>query len=79
MGQSQALCAPEVWNVLQRSIPRRGNEINHQRHSQYVTESLQLHSSSNRRVDWCDRGGIVGRGVLVDWVRWQAAITVVQC
>lgn len=20
--------------------------------------------------DWCERGGIVGRGVLVDWLRW---------
>ena len=23
-----------------------------------------------RRKDWCERGGIVGRGVLVDWLRW---------
>lgn len=20
--------------------------------------------------DWCERGGIVGRGILVDWLRW---------
>lgn len=24
-------------------------------------------------IDWCERGGIVGRGVLVDWLRWYEA------
>lgn len=27
-------------------------------------------SITNGTHNWCERGGIVGRGILVDWIRW---------
>lgn len=35
-----------------------------------LTYDEALHSTRNGTHNWCERGGIVGRGVLVDWVRW---------
>ena len=31
-------------------------------------------SSTNGIHRWCERGGIVGRGVLVDWLRWHESV-----
>ncbi|EKG22417.1 Putative cyclase [Macrophomina phaseolina MS6] len=35
-----------------------------------VSHETALKTTTNGIHKWCERGGIVGRGVLVDWVRW---------
>ena len=34
-----------------------------------LTHEEAKHSIRNGTHNWCERGGIVGRGVLCDWVR----------
>jgi hypothetical protein len=35
-----------------------------------LTHEEATHSDRNGTHNWCERGGIVGRGVLCDWVRY---------
>jgi hypothetical protein len=35
-----------------------------------LTHEEAKKSDTNGIHNWCERGGIVGRGVLVDWLRW---------
>ncbi|KAF2658843.1 hypothetical protein K491DRAFT_689688 [Lophiostoma macrostomum CBS 122681] len=35
-----------------------------------LTHEEATQSDTNGIHNWCERGGIVGRGVLVDWLRW---------
>ncbi|GAB7349369.1 hypothetical protein MBLNU459_g8495t1 [Dothideomycetes sp. NU459] len=45
----------------------------HQKSGMYyngLTHDEALKSTTNGIHNWCDRGGIVGRGILVDWLRW---------
>lgn len=59
------------------------NGLSHEQATKSVTNGIHSKSPSfndaflrapgqplTSRTDWCERGGIVGRGVLVDWVRW---------
>ncbi|KAF2873526.1 hypothetical protein BDV95DRAFT_605027 [Massariosphaeria phaeospora] len=39
-----------------------------------LTHEEALTSDRNGVHNWCNRGGIVGRGVLVDWLRWYEEI-----
>lgn len=38
-------------------------------HSRCMASSSIIDPNTNVWLDWCERGGIVGRGILVDWVR----------
>jgi len=38
-----------------------------------LTHEEAKHTETNGIHNWCERGGIVGRGVLVDWLRWCEA------
>ncbi|PSN66454.1 hypothetical protein BS50DRAFT_677653 [Corynespora cassiicola Philippines] len=38
-----------------------------------LTHDEARRSDTNGIHNWCERGGIVGRGVLVDWLRWYEA------
>lgn len=35
-----------------------------------LTHDEAHHTDTNGTHNWCERGGIVGRGVLCDWLRW---------
>lgn len=35
-----------------------------------LTHDEAAHTDTNGTHNWCERGGIVGRGVLCDWLRW---------
>ncbi|KAL1306058.1 hypothetical protein AAFC00_004184 [Neodothiora populina] len=35
-----------------------------------LEHSEALKTTTNGTHNWCERGGIVGRGILVDWLRW---------
>ena len=39
-----------------------------------LSHAEALSSPRNGIHRWCERGGIVGRGLLVDWVRWHEAV-----
>jgi hypothetical protein len=45
----------------------------HQKTGKYyngLTHEEATRTDTNGIHNWCERGGIVGRGVLVDWLRW---------
>jgi len=49
----------------------------HQKSRMYyngLSHEEAVRSERNGIHRWCERGGIVGRGVLVDWVRWYEEV-----
>ena len=79
----------DVWlNLGQFAHQKSGmyyNGLSHEKATKSTTNGIhsELHfyqpcedSSTEHVLDWCERGGIVGRGILVDWVSQIAKLRV---
>lgn len=74
MGPAFAACDDEL-NINTQSGSQWDSlkHFAHQASKMYyngLTHEQALASTTNGIHNWCERGGIVGRGVLLDWVRW---------